>query len=200
MTDNHPAELRTKRILISLDSSNCGRIALQAAVRLAVSTRAELQGLFVEDEDLVRLASLPFSREIEFASASLRDLQSVNMERALHFAAEQAQQAFTNALKQVNLQSSFRTVRGTVTRESLAAAGDVDLVVIGQQGRSPRVMAGEYLPERSKLDQRVVVVFDGSPSAIRTLEVAKGLADPSPMVVLVLANNTGQVPHQCMTW
>jgi nucleotide-binding universal stress UspA family protein len=91
-------------------------------------------------------------------------------------------------------------VRGTVTRASLAAADDVDLVVIGQQGRSPRVMTGEYLPERAKVGQCVIAVCDGSPSAIRTLELAKGLADPSPMVVLVLANNTAHVSHQCMTW
>ena len=89
MTDSQPAVF--KRILVSLDTSDRGRAALEAAVRLALSTNAELQGLFVEDEDLVRLASLPFSREIELASASPRELQSINMERSLRVAAERAQ-------------------------------------------------------------------------------------------------------------
>lgn len=200
MTDMQPAVLRTNRILVSLDTSQRGRAALQAAVRLALSTNAELQGLFIEDEDLVRLASLPFSREIEFASASPRELQSVSMERALRAAAEEAQQAFFSALQQVNLKWTFRIVRGTVTQASLAAAGEVDLLVIGQQGRSPRIMGGDYLPERSGTSKPVVAVFDGSPSAIRTLEFAKSLAEPSPIVVLVLAKNGNDVARQCMSW
>jgi nucleotide-binding universal stress UspA family protein len=200
MTDTQPAVLRTNRILVALDTSARGRAALKAAIQLALNTSAELQGLFVEDEDLVRLASLPFSREVDFTSAMPRELQSVNMERALHAAGKETQQAFANALQQVNLQWTFRVVRGTVTQASLAAASDVDLVVIGQQGRSPSIMADNFLPTRLANGKQTVVIFDGSPSAVRALEFASSLADPSPLVVLVLANNGDEVGQQCVSW
>lgn len=197
MTD---ATIKTNRILVTLDWSARGRAALDAAVQLAMITSAELQGLFVEDEDLVRLASLPFSREVDFASASSQQLHSANMERALRAAAEETQRAFAKALQQRNLQWTFRVVRGTVTQTSLAAAGDVDLLVIGQQGRSPRIISGDYLPKRLTNEKRVVAVFDGTPAAFRAIELANNLAKDAPLLVLVLAKNGNEVASQCKSW
>ena len=199
MTDTLPL-LKTNRILITLDSSPRGRAALDAALQLAMNTSAELQGLFVEDEDLVRLASLPFSREVDFASASSQKLHSAHMEHALRTAGEEAQRAFVKALQQLNLHWTFRVVRGTVTQTSLAAAADVDLLVIGQQGRSPRIISGAYLPKRSLNATRVVAIFDGTPSAFRAIELANDLAKDSPILVLVLANTGNEVASQCRSW
>lgn len=200
MTTNPPNAVETKRILVTLDTSARGQAALKAAIQLALHTSAELEGLFVEDEDLVRLASLPFAREVDFTSAAPRALQLVNMERALRAAAEETQQAFTEALRRVNLHCVFRIERGTVTQASLATAGKVDLVVIGQQGRSPRVMAGNFLRNRPSPQKHAVVIFDGSPSAYRALEFGKSLADSAPLMVLVLANNGDEVGEQCVSW
>ena len=202
MSDTENFVWKANRILVALDTSARGQAALEAAVRLAANTSAELQGLFVEDEDLVRLASLPFAREVDFASAALHELHSLNMERALRAAAEETHQAFTHALQQLNLRWTFRIVRGTIAQASLAAAGDVDLLVIGQQGRSPRIMAGDFFRKPSRNRQRVVGVFDGSPSACRTLECASRLAtlNGKPLAVLVLAALGDQATRQCMSW
>ena len=98
MTESTSSNAHAKRILVVLDASARGRAALAAAVRIARNTSAELQGLFVEDEDLFRLASLPFSREIDATSASPRELRSDAVERSFHAAAEQAQQSFCRCL------------------------------------------------------------------------------------------------------
>jgi nucleotide-binding universal stress UspA family protein len=202
MIDKDAEVLKMNRILVSLDTSARGQAALQAAVRIALNSSAELQGLFVEDEDLVRLASLPFVREVDFASASPRELHLGNMERALRAAAEDAQRSFAHTLQQLDLHWTFRVVRGTIAQASLAAAVDVDLLVIGQQGRSPRFFAGGFLPTRSKSDKRVVAVFDGSPSAYRTLALANSLVAPdSPALsVLVIADDGDEVTRQCVGW
>jgi hypothetical protein len=85
-------EARSDRVVaVAFDTSARGQAALEAAVRLAAATRAQLQGLFVEDEDLLRLAGLPFAREIDCLSASLRQLHAATMERALRTAAIEAQ-------------------------------------------------------------------------------------------------------------
>ena len=196
------ADMRTQRILVALDTSARGRAALEAAVRLAKNLSAELQGLFVEDEDLMRLASLPFAREVDLASASPRELRSTNMERTLRMAAEEAHRAFAAALEQVNVQWTFRVVRGTVAQASLAAAGDVDLLVIGQQGRSPRIMASDALRRQPLEKQRIVTLLGGAPTDVRALEFASRLAEPhnGVLIVVVVAQNGDDATKQCRSW
>lgn len=202
MTEPHAADSRTHRILVALDASTRGRAALAAAVQLALTMRAELRGLFVEDEDLMRLASLPFAREVDFTSASARKLQTVRMERQLRAAADEAQRAFVDATQESNLRWTFRVVRGTITQASLEAAEDVDLLVIGQQGRRPPVMTGDFLPHRTDGGKRIVVVFDGSPSAFRAIELADNLAhrNATSLAVFVLASSGDEPLSQCVTW
>jgi nucleotide-binding universal stress UspA family protein len=202
MTEAETKESDARRILVALDTSARGQAALQAAVRLALKTRAELQGLYVEDEDLVRLAALPFSREVDLASALSRELHSGTMKRALRAAAQETQQTFSKTLQPLDLQWTFRVVRGTVTHTSLAAAGDVDLLVIGQRGRLPRASMGGPSGPRKGSTARVVAIFDGSPSAARVLELATSLIEPeSPgMTVLIPAGQGEEVTKSCMSW
>lgn len=201
MTQSPPSALvQHRRIVVALDTSERGRAAIEAAVRLALSTSAELQGLFIEDEDLVRLASLPFSCEIDMASAVPRRLQAVEVERALRAAAEGAQRAFATALDQVNLHWTFRIVRGTMADAPLAAAGDVDLLVIGHRGRGPHVISADSIRPRRGTDKRVVAIYDGSPSSAGVLELAAKLADPDPIIVLVLAEHGNEAARQCLAW
>ena len=53
-----------RRILVALDGSAHVLAALQAASEMAARMKSELVGLFVEDINLVRLAGLPFPREL----------------------------------------------------------------------------------------------------------------------------------------
>ena len=198
----HSTVIESKRILVALDTSARGRAALEAAVRLAMTTHAELQGLYVDDEDLLRLASLPFAYEIDFPSASPHRLQSVNMERALRAAAQEAEQAFTKTLQQHNLKSTFRIVRGTLIGASLAAADDVDTLVIGQRGRSSRLMAGDQMLRHGVRKKSVVAVFDGSASALQTIEIANKLAESNAgeLSILVRSGNGQQRADMCLAW
>jgi len=66
--------------------------ALAAAVELAVAMEAEPERLFVEDVNLLRLAGLPFVREVRH-TVSLEALDSPRMERALKAQAAQAREA-----------------------------------------------------------------------------------------------------------
>ena len=202
MTEAETTVISVKRVLVALDASARGRAALEVAIQLAIATSAELQGLFVEDEDLVRLAALPFACEVDFTSASSRQLQSSGMERELRVAADEARRAFASALQQLSVNWTFRVVRGTITQASLAAAGDVDLLVIGQQGRSSLMMTGDPLGPRVGRGSHVVAVFDGSPSAYRMLKLAQRLAEPNDaaLTVLVLADQGDQQSNACLTW
>jgi len=62
MSDIAPRSIR--RLWVALDAVGCEAVDWGAALDLAALIGAELQGLFVEDEDLLELAALPIAHEL----------------------------------------------------------------------------------------------------------------------------------------
>jgi nucleotide-binding universal stress UspA family protein len=202
-------ELVIRRILVALDVSRHSLAALEAAAELAARFKAELAGLFVEDINLLRLAGLPFAREIRYPSAAIQEIESPRLERELKVQAEQARRAVAAAAEQVQVAWSFRVVRGQVTAEVLAAALEADLLSLGlaswpttrrgQMGSTARTVVVEapravlLLQHGDKIRQPVLVTYDGSPAARRALAMAVRLVPTTelvarlPLTVLILA-------------
>src|SRR5215470_14508659 len=163
------AEFVLHRILVALDASTHSMAALAAAVQLAAAMEAELEGLFVEDINLLRLAGLPFAREVRH-TASLEALDSPRMERALRAQAAQAREALAAAAGRAQVHWSFRVVRGQVAQEVLAAAAQVDLVTLGKQGRSRSPGA--------RLGSTALRVASGAPGALLLVEYGVPAGQP----------------------
>jgi len=206
-------EFTLRRILVALDASAHSLAALEAAADLASAMQAEMEGLFVEDINLIRLASLPCTREVRH-TASLASLDLEQMERALKAQAAEARRALAAAAQRAHVQWSFRVARGHVAHEVLAAAAAADLVTLGKLGRSRstqarlgstalRMLAGApvalLLVERRRVEahrlRRVLVVYDGSEGACRAFDVAARLAEASGvnLTVLMLADEPGSL-------
>jgi nucleotide-binding universal stress UspA family protein len=170
---------------------------------MAARMKAELLGLFVEDINLLRLAGLPFAREVGFPSAISRELDIVAMERALKVVAVQARRAIMNAAERARIRWSFRVARGSVVTELLSAALEADLLVLGKVSRGFRtaqhvgstalsVVARAPRPvlvlePGISVRAPVLVVFDGSQAARETLSVAAELSKTcgDDLVVLI---------------
>jgi nucleotide-binding universal stress UspA family protein len=199
-----------RRILVALDASTHSLAALEAATDFAAAMQAEMEGLFVEDINLIRLASLPCTREVRH-TASVAALDLEQMERALKAQAAEARQALEAAARRARVQWSFRVARGHVAQEVLAAAAAADLVALGKQGRSRspqarlgstalRALAGapvalllvEHRRARACRLRPVLVVYDGSEGAGRALDAAARLAEASgvSLTVLLLADDS----------
>ena len=189
--DKKEHDLTIRRILVALDASTHSLAALDAAAELAASLGAELLGIFVEDENLVHLAGLPFSHELRSSSATSQPMNSEAMEQQLHLQAAQARWALEKAAKRVDAQWSFRTIRGQVTPSVLSAALDADLVVMGRVSRPlhSRNRLGSTARATSKINRSVLlmqqgsdlsypvlVTYDGSQAALQALEAAAKLA------------------------
>ena len=86
-----PATIR--RILVALDASPHSFAALEAAAHLAAHLEAELSGLYVEDENLLRGAELPITRMVGSFSGEVRPVERGDMEQQLNVQAARARRA-----------------------------------------------------------------------------------------------------------
>lgn len=201
MTAAHEA-LDFRRILVALDGSKESRAALAAAANLAAQLDAELAGLFIEDSDLLNLAALPFSREAPALSRTGRLLEPEQLARDLKTMAAMARQALVRTAEASHLQWSFRTARGHVGAELLAAARDADLIAVGKGtrplsgqvrlGRHTRSVATETACSMLFAstvvcpgDAPLAVVYDGSGPARGALALAVRLSEREGKRVLV---------------
>lgn len=191
-----------RRILVALDTSPNSLAALDAAVNLAATLHAELLGLFVEDAALLRLAEVPCAREILYFSTAEIPLSRASMESRFKAQAEQARKALAAAALRAHVEWSFRTARGDVASEVLAAASDVDLLALGKGGwsLSRKVRMGStalelsassvpvlLLPESGLSPKAsLVVYYDGSAAAKRGLLAALELEDAGMDGITVL--------------
>ncbi len=71
------------RLIVALDAVAGNRDAARAAAALASVLGIELAGLFVEDVNLVRLAGLPFARQVPVSGGPARPLERQSLESQL---------------------------------------------------------------------------------------------------------------------
>ena len=180
---------KVRRIVIALDTASSLRPAIEAAAGLALGLNAELAGLFIEDERLLRFAGLPFAREFGFASARSRPLAPVAVERALRAQAEQLRGMLAATAERLSIAWTLEVIRGAVPRSVLARAGASDLLVLGRSeyswpGANRRVDPAQRFP--SLAARPVAVVFDGSATARRALRIGSTLAEVTGNDLLAL--------------
>lgn len=196
-----------RRIVVAIESSSDASAALEEAAGLAARLHADLEGVYVEDINLVRLAGLPVGREIHFLTGKGRDFTADALEaetRAQEFAARRAVAA---AAARARVTYAFRTARGQVDAEVISAAGRGDLLILGTGERSPwggvrlgraARAAAERAP-RSVLISRSgaraagvpLVCYDGSAGSRRALEAGLRIfgAHEGRLAVLILAGH-----------
>jgi nucleotide-binding universal stress UspA family protein len=128
-----------ERVVVTLDGASENHTAIETAARLAARAAAPLHGIFVEDEDLLRLASLPFARHFTLG-AGAEKLTTGHIELYLQVAAERARKELVAAANRHGLTCSFEIVRGTPD-SALSGESATDLVVAGAQTRP---IAGQF--------------------------------------------------------
>ena len=191
-----------RRILVALDSSNHSLAALEAAAELAANLEAELLGLFVEDDNLLRAAGSPAAREVRYPFVAGERLDRARMERQLRAQAVQARKALAMTCERRHIKWSFRVVRGEVTSQVLEAAAEADLLSLGKASRplvqrarlgSTARAAAARSPRSVLLIQRdasvkppVVIVYEDSRVSRQALLMAAHLAQKQGKYLSVL--------------
>ena len=167
------------RILVALDATEDSLASLDLATRLAAKLRAELEGLFVEDINLLRMADLPCTRVVSVATASGHGLDLPSMERELRRQARVARDMLAMNAERFSVRWSFRTARGAMASEILAAAAEADIVIVGKSDRA--------YPQRLKLGSTARMLSAQSPCAVLIAHHRFIAAEYSPPGAILVA-------------
>lgn len=200
-----------RRILIALDASPASQAALDLAAELAIRYQAELIGVFVEDINLLRSADIPFTEEVGTYSATSRQIDSSHIERELKAHARRVEQLLSSIARKANLRWSFRSSRGVIPSELMAAASDSDLIILGKTGWSGRNQIGStarevavespiqslILMHKVRPGTPVMVLYDGSAASRNALVAARRIIHPDSTLT-VLINAEGREAAQKM--
>lgn len=181
-----------RRIAITLDAFKVSPEALEQAVRLAERMGAQLEGIFVEDIDLIQLAELPFLREVRSASRSEVAIDLTRMEQELRALARRAERLLSEQAARHNVAWSFRIWRGSIDSDLLAADIEADVFALTRLGAELM-----RIPALRLRTTGVSVVFTGSEASMRALDTAMKLAaDPQKdLSILLPAADDDEVEH-----
>ena len=195
-----------RRIVVAIDNSSDAGTTLEAAAGLAARLHVELEGVYVQDINLVRLAGLPVGREIHFLTGKGHDFTVDALEAETRAQEFTARQAIAAAAARARVTYAFRIARGQVDVEVISAAGNGDLLILGTGSRSPggRVRLGRTARAAAERAPRSVLIskpgtrpagvplvcYDGSEGSRRALEAGLrifGIHERN-LVVLILAD------------
>ena len=213
MTDTPPI----RRILVGLDASPGSMAALKASAHMAALLQAELLGLYVEDESLLRGADISMTQLVGSFSGSIRPINRHEVEQTLRIQARRARQALESVAGHAQVRWSFRVARGPVENELIAASTQADMIGLGRCGwslvetryvgrTSQAILARTgtpvlLLPRNLRPGSAIVTVYDGSMKARTGLGLAVRLAreDTTPLVIVVPGPDHGTAEGLAMS-
>jgi len=196
-----------ERVVVPLDAASENLIAIETATRIAAHAKAPLIGVFVDDEDLLQLASLPFARQFT-VGAEAEPLTIEHVELHLRLAAERARRELFAAAKRHGVTASFEIVRGA-SASALAGASERDIVVAGALTRpiaghfrvecrwwsSFAAMPGPFLLARHAWGTRgsvALLLRDRGAGSLRLLDAAAQIAEAADALLTVILSPDGE--------
>ena len=192
--DGKPTKLR---IAVALDASAPSRHTLRIAVGIAATLDAEIEGIFVEDADLLRMASLTFLRELRHASVGENALDAERLQREMRTLARRSRIALEESARRSGVAWTFRVWRGHIETEILDAAREAEMFALGRIGSfapfHPRQKTQKH--HGADNDFALSILFNGSDASNRALATGAELAERrhAPVTVLLQGNKRADI-------
>jgi len=174
----------TQKIWILLDSQRDQFDLLTTAATLASQMKAHIQGLFIEEENLIRAADLSLSSEISFLTAQEHQITSKSVLRLLRTKACQKQKELENITQQKGVVCSFQTIRGERIPWILENKNTTDILFIPR--REMIFNHGNSLKQHNLVKGPLLVLYDGSSASQRALKIASTLSKASARPIIAL--------------
>jgi hypothetical protein len=163
------------RVVVKLGATGQpSEAAIEAAVRVAQAFQSEIESLFVEDRQLLELASFPFAREISLSGRSSRAICVADIERDMQLASRRLLKHVEAIAQRAEVPMRWRVVRDepiAALAHACAASGPWNVVALGEpfttrQARALRELFAQVLdttgvvvaPPKARRPQGPVVV------------------------------------------
>ncbi len=200
------------RVVLQLSTANPSLVAIEAAVRVAQAFQSEIESLFIENRQLLDLASFPFAREISFNGRTSRMMASIDLESEFRFAFAALHRRIEALARAAEVPLRQRTVRDDPI-SALAAAcseyGPWNVVALAEPFRPSTTPALRQLFETISDTTGLVVVgpkaqrtkgpvvaaveeLDDLPGMLRAADRLMTVTD-GPVIVLLVADDEERV-------
>lgn len=192
MTDSEETSIKMTEILVALDHSSHSRAALESAAFIAQLMEAKIHGLFVHDNQWLRISKLSSLSEIDVLTGSISPMGREALEREIQKLEKSIKKHFEIITRQHQLPHRWSTKKGEVADKVLEAAENCDIITIGSKGRSysktkklgstaATIIRSANKPililqKRHNLNYPPIAIFDGSKKSISGLKIAEQIA------------------------
>ena len=198
MATDGTASRPTRPVVVAVNAAGRCADTLEMAALLAAAQGVELEVVYVEDANLLRLADLPVSREIDRISGAIRRIDNRGMMRALEMEARRLRQEIARIERVRAVRSTLRIARGEILAEAFSASERVDVTFVHAASRA---LPGEHSPAYGQVPasaeimggtpggasrKRVWSVFEGGPEGARALATAEKIANALGCGLMVL--------------
>ena len=184
-----PPETVTRRIAVVLGISGKDQPLLDTLQPLLFKDKEiNLQGVFIEDDELQRVADLPFVKELCRLTLSVREIHSARFERISALRTRTARRAIAGLAQRMGVPHTFLRVRGSTVsllRETVYSA-DMTIFEPLRTFAAPPVYS-------HRLRQRVVVAVDDLVMGAEALIAATLLVEGEMHRVSILLTATAKV-------
>ena len=156
------------RVILAADAGSYSVTSVDLAVAMAASSGGLLQGLFVEDEDLLRITGLPCAREITLTTATKRSTSSEQMQRSLRLVASEFQQTLQRQAQALQVAWRFDTARGRIRDIGLQSTSDATYTILAHQ------LPHRLQSRQQRVSRKILLLGDTSAELKRVLKVLIG--------------------------
>ena len=178
----------TRSFVVAINAIGACSETLETAALLAATEGAELEVVFVEDANLLRLADLPVTHEIDRISGAIREIDTRRVQRALEVEARRLQREIARIGDTRAVRATLRIARGEILAEALSASTRVEITFVHA---ATRAFAGDRLAAhrssfataargtgavRGARRKPVGCLYEGGPDGVRALDTAATLA------------------------
>lgn len=191
MDDSDEKSIKMTDILVALDHSHQSRAALETAAAIAKLMEAKIHGLFVHDDQWLRISKLPSLSEIDELTGRISPIGRESMEKQIRYLETTIKEHFELISRRYQLSYTWRTEKGSVAKKVLEAAKDSDIIIIGSKGRSyKRGKLGSsavaiirtankpilILQKRINPGYPPIAIFDGSDKSVSGIKIGSEIA------------------------
>lgn len=123
------------RVILRLGPAEPAPVAVDAALVVARAFGSELEGLFVESSDLIRMAAFPFAREIGLGGRQSRLINPEDVERDMRLVSHAIRRRIEAMAREFEVPFALRIVRGeplSAVVSACAQCGPWNVVALGE--------------------------------------------------------------------